>query len=325
MDYYYGTHLISESYNHLELAWSAFRSLSELKALLRTQPCDIIHAHTRGGLVLAMLVAALLRRPILFTSHARGRRVGLYRAAARLQHLYMSLVAHEMARHFGLQESPQKIQVISEACADELFARPLPSAGYLQTGQGQLRLVGIGNLVRWKNWDLTLRAIALLDRADRARIQFALWGPTPDDDDSRRFEGELRALVRSNGLQDQVRLEGPSGDIPGVFAQSDCVVHPTTGEPCSLALIESLALGIPAIVSASGGSAEIVAHGRTGLHFEPDSATSLAACLRQVLRREVAFSPPAEIRNSVRHRSATQVAKAYEQVYQIMLAHGVCA
>jgi phosphatidylinositol alpha 1,6-mannosyltransferase len=82
-----------------------------------------------------------------------------------------------------------------------------------------------------------------------------------------------------------------------------------------VALIEALALGVPALVSASGGNVDIVRDGVTGLLFEPDSIPALAARLGQIARGECRITSPEAVRESVHHRSASAVAAAYEAVY----------
>ena len=50
----------------------------------------------------------------------------------------------------------------------------------------------------------------------------------------------------------------PTHQVADVVAAADWFVLPSTHEPCSVALIEALALGVPVIASASGGNVDIV-------------------------------------------------------------------
>ncbi len=80
-----------------------------------------------------------------------------------------------------------------------------------------------------------------------------------------------------------------------------------------------LALGLPALVSASGGNVDIMADGTTGLLFELENSADLAAKLRSVLAGETVLLPPAGIRETVRSRSASVVASEYGKVYRWLL------
>ena len=101
--------------------------------------------------------------------------------------------------------------------------------------------------------------------------------------------------------------------------EADWFVLPSTNEPCSVALIEALALGVPALVSESGGNVDIIRDGVTGLLFEPESPEDLAAKLRLILYSKVKAAPPMEIRASVRLRSATNVGRQYLALYRQLI------
>jgi phosphatidylinositol alpha 1,6-mannosyltransferase len=81
-------------------------------------------------------------------------------------------------------------------------------------------------------------------------------------------------------------------------------------------LIEALALGLPALVSASGGNVDIVSDERTGLLFTPDDPASLAGCLGRLACGEFTPASAAQVRESVRLRSATAVAAQYTEIYR---------
>ncbi len=314
LQYRFSRHLLQDSFNHRALVRGAVLAWSELRALRRIESFDVIHAHTRGGLVLAVLVAALGRENLVFTNHGFARRRGLYRWAARRRRLHTCVLTPNMARYYGLAPDTPNLHVVSECCADALFARPLVAHRVIAPDE-RLRLVGLGNIVEWKKWHLVLEALARLPAAERDRLRFEHWGPTPSGPECAAYEARLRQLMAAHHLQDGCRFHGLSLDVTEPLARADWFVLPSTNEPCSVALIEALALGIPALVSASGGNVDIVRAEKTGLFFEPDNVTSLAGCLRRLARGEVNPLPPAEIRESVRPRSASAVAAAYARVY----------
>jgi glycosyltransferase involved in cell wall biosynthesis len=314
--YCYSRYLVAESPSHLKLLWGAVRALGELKALCRRERFDVLHAHSRGALLVAVGVAALWRRPALFTNHAYARRLGLYRWAARRPRLYTSVLTPNMARHYGLSLAAPRLAVISECCAERFFTEPL-SAPRLQPAAGAaVRLAGLGNIVRWKNWHLLLAALERLAGPERARLEFHHWGPTPNTPDCRAYARELQQRARQLDGQPRGVFHGPSLAVAPLLREADWFVLPSTNEPCSVALIEALALGVPAIASASGGNVDIIQPGATGLLFEPDNAADLAQKLRQVLNGVPGLVSPAERRQSVRSRSASAVAGQFLKLYQ---------
>ncbi|MHB1307407.1 MAG: glycosyltransferase family 4 protein [Limisphaerales bacterium] len=306
-------HLVGESHSHLRLLVSSLRSLPELRALIRAEPFDVLHGHTRGAFAVSAAVAVLWRRPVLFTNHTYGTRQNMYRWGSSLRHLYVSVLTPNMARHYGLTIDGKKVCMVSECCADRFFELPLVERQ--PPAVRPIRLVGLGNIVRWKNWHLILESLGALPPEVRSRFEFHHWGPLPQDSDCAQYHRELGAVIERCRLADICHFHGLSLNVETPLADADFFILPSTNEPCSVALIEALALGVPAIVSASGGNVDIVQPEHTGLLFRPDDVGSLTEALHRIARREIHPASPADIRNSVRHRTANRVAAEYRTHY----------
>jgi glycosyltransferase involved in cell wall biosynthesis len=315
LEYRFSRHIRSDSPSHWQLLWGALGAFAEFRKCLRGERFEVVHAHTRGTMLVGMLAASLLRRPVLFTNHNYGRRPSLYRWAARLPDFHTVVLTPNMARHYGLTGWPN-VSIVSECCSDRFFSEPLLGRRPASEAKGPIRLVGLGNVVRWKNWHLLLDALSRLSAEERRRIEFHHWGPTPQDHDAPGYDDELRAFIAQHRLQPCVFFRGPSNSINQCLHQADWFALPSTNEPCSVALIEALAMGIPSLVSASGGNVDILRPDRTGLLFEPDNVDDLTAKLRAILWGWVPPAAPAELRESVRCRSATAVAAEYGRLYR---------
>ena len=313
------SHALDESPGHLRLLMAAFRSWPGLRGILRTEPGMVLHAHTRGSLPLAAWLSGT--RPVLFTQHAYARRTAMYRAAARLPGMRTVLLTPNMSRHYGIPENPGRVDILSACCGTQWFSRPLPVTRPTWRGR-RFRLVGLGNLVRWKRWDLLVDALAALPSGMRDRLECTVWGPTPPDADAPRFEAELREGLRRNSLESCLRFPGPTGGALEILASADAFVLPSTQEPCSVALMEALATGIPVIASRSGGNVDIVREGLTGVLFEPGNSADLTAKIAALIDGSTSLAPPAAIRESVLARAATVVGAGYLCLYQERAASG---
>ncbi len=312
---------LGESSSHLRLLISAACAWPGLRRWVRRRSIDVVHGHSRGALLLSSWMARS-GWPSVFTNHAYARRTEMYRRVADTPGLTTILLTPNQARHYGMG-GVAGVELVSECGADRFFEVPLGEPG--TSWGGQVRLVGVGNLVRWKRWDLLVEAVALLPAELRRRVRATVWGPVPDDADARLFAGELAGLVAARGLKGQVDFPGATGDIEGVLAGSDLFVLPSTNEPCSVALIEAMAMGLPAVVSASGGNVDIVRDGVTGLLFRPGDAGDLSRRLEDVLRGRARMAGGAEIRQSVAWRCARAVAARHGEVYGRLVrarAHG---
>ena len=306
LDYRRADSVLAESSRHLDLLRRTFPAARELAALLRAEPFDVLHAHSRGTLLVSLLHSMRTRRPVLFTNHNYARRRGFYRWAAR--RLRTVLLTPAMARHYRLEG---RTGIISACFADGFLegetARPR------DPGRRTLRLCGSGSIIGWKKWDLLVEAVARLPTALQQRLECRIRGPVLD----RAFARKVESAIARGGLADRVRLCGPSPAIRAALLESDLLVLPSTDEPCSVALMEALALGLPVIASRSGGNTDIVGEG-CGILFEPDDPGSLRECLEGVLEGRVRFRSPESIRDSVRHRAASRVLEDYGRLWRQM-------
>lgn len=315
LEYRYSRAAHAESENRLRLLWQAIPATRELLALLGAEHYDVVHAHSRGALPVAMLFSQWTKRPALFTNHNYARQTGLYRWAAKRKRMHTTLLTPNMAKHYGLNAQNGRVRTISACYGDQFLQRPLAERRGFRSPNRSLRLIGVGSLIGWKKWDLLVEAIHLLPQSLREKIQCDIWGPTLQLPESRAFAAKLRQKIRQCRLQSQLRLCGPSAAVAAELLQSDLFALPSSNEPCSVALMEALALGLPAIVSNSGGCPDIVKPG-CGLLFQPDDPQSLKQCLEKAILAPDEFQSPANIRDSVRHRCASQVFQAYQKVYQ---------
>jgi UDP-glucose:(heptosyl)LPS alpha-1,3-glucosyltransferase len=93
--------------------------------------------------------------------------------------------------------------------------------------------------------------------------------------------GPYRRLARRLGVADRVIFAGRTDDPPAVYAASDFFVLPTYHDPCSLVVLEALAMGLPVITTKQNGAAEIMTDGVHGQVLDhADAIPGLATAMR---------------------------------------------
>lgn len=99
------------------------------------------------------------------------------------------------------------------------------------------------------------------------------------------YRPELQADIDRLGLGSTVSLPGFLGgvDLPAVMAASDCFAVPSIYEPFGMVALEGAAAGAPLAVAATGGLAEIVESGVTGMTFQPKNPAALADAVSRLL------------------------------------------
>jgi glycosyltransferase involved in cell wall biosynthesis len=94
-----------------------------------------------------------------------------------------------------------------------------------------------------------------------------------------KLADELKRRTSELGIDNVVRFLGFRSDLPEVLAAADCSVLPSISENLSIAVLESLTAGTPAIVTNVGAMPEAVMDGVNGLVVPPADADSLGRAM----------------------------------------------
>jgi glycosyltransferase involved in cell wall biosynthesis len=96
---------------------------------------------------------------------------------------------------------------------------------------------------------------------------------------------EIEEAAARLGIVDRVRFLGVVDDVRPPLSIADFSVLPSTAvETFSMAMLESMAMGVPVIGSDLGGMAEAVLPGRTGWLVPPNDAGALRGAIAEALR-----------------------------------------
>jgi len=96
------------------------------------------------------------------------------------------------------------------------------------------------------------------------------------------------SLAERLGVRDRIIKLDHTDDPYGVYRAADFLVLPTKHDPCSLVVLEALAMGIPVISTRFNGACEIMRGGVHGTVLEePTDVDALATAMRHMLDDEV--------------------------------------
>ena len=249
-----------------DLAW-----MVRLVRLVRAS--DVVHAHSSKAawVVRASALIAGRRSSCVVTPHAwsfwalsgarRRAVVALERVAARACAAIIAVSRHEQEEgmRLGIGRAAQyrliRNGVDLQRCATD--RRPDPDV-----------VLMVGRLAPQKRPELAVRALELARRR-RPAMRLVIAGDGP-------LEGAVVRLARDIGIADSIHLLGARDDVPELMAQAGCVLVTSAYEGCSLVILEAMAAGVPVVAVRTGGIAEVVAHGVTGLVCgeDPESVAS---------------------------------------------------
>ena len=92
-------------------------------------------------------------------------------------------------------------------------------------------------------------------------------------------EAELQLLIHENVLESTVTLTGKVVNVHEYLQASDLFVFPSDFEGFSLAVLEALACGLPAVLTRVGGAPELVQDKRNGILVPPHDGQALRGAL----------------------------------------------
>lgn len=335
------------------LAWTMAFNHTLTRAALRaaaTAEFDVIHAHDWLVTHTAVTLKEHLDLPLVATIHATeaGRHQGwLPGEMNRCIHSVEWWLAREACRVLvcsgymkwevtRLLELPQDhVHVIPNGVAHRVWrapARAIVSARKRFAPDGPL--IGYaGRLVYEKGVQHLLHAVPRL-RSRHPRLRVVIAGDGP-------YRAELEREASRLDLGDTVTFPGflSERQLPAVLGATNATVVPSLYEPFGMVALEAAAAGAPLAVAATGGLAEIVKPGVTGVtfpHSDPDAladavdtllanqtfARRVARKARTMVARRFGWSTIAA-RTAEAYAAAGREAPAYEaRRAQQVLTHG---
>lgn len=260
--------------------------LGRLRSLIRERGIDLVHGHSPYPMVGARL-ALHGRCHLVYTEHNVWSRY--HRATYWANLLTYSRNEHVFAvsEHVRLSANlPGALRFLRMPPIETLHHGPDPVALSAVSPEGVREELGlpdgvlvvgtVANLKAHKGLDHLLRAAVDVRRAI-PDVRFVVVGQGP-------LQHELREQARELGLNGTVVFTGYREDAPRVAAAFDVFVLSSLYEGLSIALVEAMALGKPAVVTAVGGLPEVVVDGEHGLVVPPGNPSSLAEGILSLLR-----------------------------------------
>jgi glycosyltransferase involved in cell wall biosynthesis len=256
-----------------------------LRERLRTDPVEVLHAHSPYPAGIARLVVRTLPRRLrprlVYTVHNTFSSFSM--PTRLLNGVTYPLDAADVAVSSEVFDTiwprlQSRTEVIVHGVQlDEVRAEGAHRDAMrteLGIGPDELVVGTIANFRRQKDYPNLLRAAAVLAQRDVA-VRIVAVGQGP-------LEAEMRALHASLALGDRVLLLGHREDAVRVLGACDLFTLASDNEGLPVALMEALALGLPVAVTAVGGVPGAVTDGVEGRLVPPSDPDALADAIEQL-------------------------------------------
>ena len=161
-------------------------------------------------------------------------------------------------------------------------------------------LLSVGGLIERKNLRAVMNACEILDNPD---IHYVVVGEGDK-------EAEIKAHAAGLSCADRIHFLGRREDIPQLCKASDCFILPSFQEGLPVALMESMASGLPSLGADIRGVTDLIGSER---RFRPTDCERMAQLIDRM------YSDPAFRANAVAEDTAAIEGFSEETVNHIML------
>lgn len=241
----------------------------------------VIHAHDWMVSYAARELKQSFNLPLVATIHAteHGRNNGLHNEIQqKIGRLESALVgaadqviccSRSMEREIQhlFRAEPVKISVIPNAVG---------SIPYQEKSRDSREILFIGRLVIEKGVQILMEAFSrLLNDYPNTKLTIAGSGP---------YMPNLQQQAEDLGITTSVNFTGfVSEDVRNeLLTRSQVAVFPSLYEPFGIVALEAMAAGVPVVASQTGGLAETIVDGETGLLASPGDAEALHQSLARL-------------------------------------------
>jgi L-malate glycosyltransferase len=299
----------------------------KLAKFCREHRIDIIHAHQYTPWFYAALSRLIHRTPkLLLEEHGRffpeikkNRRILVNRTVIKpLTHHFVAVsndVRRRLVEYEGLDYS--RIDVIYNGVHGAPSLPPDKRAELRKELGFSTEDFVVGTVGRFdpiKNLTLLVKSLALAGRKIMS-IKGLLVGDGP------QFN-EIRAFIDNLELSQKVMLPGYRDDARSLIKCMDLFVLSSYSEGTSMALLETMAAGVPAVVTDVGGNPELIKHGETGWVVPSDAVEYMTEAILGAATNSAVLHNRAEAARRRFQESFTfqKMVSKYSYLYRAMTA-----
>lgn len=282
----------------------------DLKKLVNEEKFDLIHCHTPMGGAIARLAGREARKTgtkIIYTAHG----FHFFKGASLMPWMVYYPVERFLSRFTDVQitinhEDYQRAQnfhakrieyvpgvgidtnklLKKEVNDKDEFKKEL---GILE---GSVSILSVGELIPRKNHQVIIKALKEINNPD---LIYLICGHG-------ELEEKLKEMVIQLEIEKQVRFLGYRQDVAKIYEVCDIFAFPSFQEGLSVALMEAMAKGLPAVTTKVRGNQDLIEDQKGGFTLEPTDILGYKRVLEQLARDK-------ELRKTMGEYNQDQVVK----------------
>ena len=275
--------------------WDSIKVGLLLRDIIQCERVSIVQTFFASSDLLGGAVARLSGCPVVISSR---RDMGFQRE--RKHHIGYRLMASSYDRVHTVSEAvrdytirhdrvdPNKVVTIPNGVDTERIAQHFDPEFRSRHGLRDAShvIVDVGSVKPVKGYEVLVRAAELVRRKFPKAV-FVIAGPVQDIP----YFDQLQGLVKSLGLESNVKFLGNLDPVYPLLHASDIFCHLSLTDGQSNAMLEAMATGLPCVISRVGGNPEVVEEGGSAYVVPPSDHGQAADRLLALLSDP--DSPPA--------------------------------
>lgn len=269
------------------------RAVFKLASLIRKWKPQIVNSHMFHANLLARVTRLLVKIPVLIsTAHNINEKSSVqenlskaswfeiaYRLTDPLSDMTTTICQAGVDRYIQVKAVPkEKILYIPNTVDTNRFQQNYGLRNKLRTSLNlgdRFTWLAIGRFEQQKDYSTMLSAFSvILKRHPHALLLICGTGS---------LEDEIKNLIISLNIKDNIRMLGIRKDIPQLMNAADAYVMSSAWEGMPIVLLEACATGLPIIATDVGGNSEVVIHGQNGFLSPAKDASALAAYMDRLM------------------------------------------
>jgi len=258
-------------------------TLMKLRKIIKDQKIDIVHSHLNPAGFYTQLVCPVPHVHTLHTTYSQNAQTKPFKLFLERELFFKKkncniILLSEFIKEDFLKSVPFKGKtfVLNNFVEDVFFK---PAAKRYIAGTGPLKLIGIGRLSEFKNFDYLLEVFKHLKDAD---IVLDIYGAG----DINKYEQQ----IKNAGIK--INMMGHKHNLGDVICNYDMFIMPSKFEGFPLSVFEAMSSGVPLMLS-DLPSLKTIVH-EHALYFSLNDATGTAQVIRQIAAGKIDINSMAQ-------------------------------
>ncbi|WP_044042975.1 glycosyltransferase family 4 protein [Caballeronia insecticola] len=253
--------------------------VAALNKLIRDSRPDVLISFLPNVSIMTLLASRGTRVPVIACEHNNPSVDGRSRLWTLLCRVFyprariITVLTESIVESFRkMVPGARSIVVVPNPLPNEVFERRLT----LEEGAGRKKVMSVGRLTAQKQFDVLIDAFADVAK-ERDDVDLWIWGEGSD-------RASLEAQIARLGMRERIFLPGTTDALWSELSNARAFAMSSRYEGMPMALMESLALGLPCVASdCPSGPRELTRDGRDGLLVPVGDRAALTAALRRLV------------------------------------------